>query len=73
MEYPDLLDSPLAPELFKPDAIARAKELREEMGSVGAYTANKGDVFIRKNVAAWLESAYPGSRSWPSELLHGRR
>lgn len=57
MEYPDLLDSPLAPELFKQDAIDRAKELREEMGSIGAYTANKGDAFIRQNVADWLESA----------------
>jgi alanine transaminase len=68
MEYPDLLDSPLAPELFKQDAIDRAKELREEMGSVGAYTANKGDAFIRQNVADWLESA-----SWPKLWTHMRR
>lgn len=59
MEYPELLESEIAPQLFKKDAIARAKELSQELGSVGAYTANKGDPFIRKNVAAWLESTSP--------------
>lgn len=53
MEWPALMD--LAPHVFPPDVIARAKELQAEIGSVGAYSHSKGVPFIRQNVAKFIE------------------
>ena len=53
MEYPALMD--LAKDIFPPDVIARAKQLRDEIGSIGAYSHCQGALFIRKNVAKFIE------------------
>jgi hypothetical protein len=55
LEYPALIESPLAPQLFPKDALDRARELKDEIGSVGAYTGSKGLDNVRKHVAQWLE------------------
>lgn len=54
-EYPDLLGHPLVDRIYPPDAIARARELHEEIGSTGAYTHSKGVLGIRKKVAKFIE------------------
>ena len=57
LEYPDLMEEhiELAKQIYPEDAIARAKSLREEIGSVGAYTHSKGVLAIRKRVAKFIE------------------
>lgn len=52
-EWPALAD--LAPGVFPPDVVARAKELIQEIGSIGAYSHSQGVPFIRKNVANFIE------------------
>lgn len=63
-EYPDLLQNDLVKQLYPADAIARAKQLLDDIGSIGAYSHSKGVPAIRKNVAAFLE----GARFSPSIL-----
>ncbi|KAJ7861688.1 hypothetical protein B0H14DRAFT_525615 [Mycena olivaceomarginata] len=46
-EWPALAE--LAPGVFPADVIARAKELQEEIGSIGAYLYSEGVPFIRKS------------------------
>ncbi|KAL0581682.1 alanine transaminase [Marasmius crinis-equi] len=53
MEYPDL--AKLAPNAFPQDVIARAAELRAEIGSIGAYSHSQGVPFIRQNVAKFIQ------------------
>ncbi|EEB92991.1 hypothetical protein MPER_08419, partial [Moniliophthora perniciosa FA553] len=53
MEYPELIK--LAPNVFPQDVIARAEELRREIGSIGAYSHSQGVPYIRKNVAKFIE------------------
>lgn len=53
MEWPEL--AKLAPDAFPKDVIARAQELHEEIGSVGAYSHSQGVPFIRQNVAKFIE------------------
>lgn len=53
MEWPALSD--LAPNVFPPDVVDRAKELQEEIGSVGAYSHSQGVPFIRENVAKFIQ------------------
>ena len=38
--------------------IARARELREEIGSVGAYSHSQGVPLIRQSVAHFIEGAW---------------
>ncbi|KAJ7798932.1 hypothetical protein B0H14DRAFT_2466029, partial [Mycena olivaceomarginata] len=52
-EWPALAE--LAPGVFPADVIARAKELQEEIGSIGAYSHSQGVPFIRKSVARFIE------------------
>jgi alanine transaminase len=54
MEWPEL--ERLAPGAFPGDVIARARELRAEIGSIGAYPHPQGVPFIRKNVARFISS-----------------
>lgn len=53
MEWPALAE--IAPDAFPKDVIARAKELQEEIGSIGAYSHSQGVPFIRQNVAKFIE------------------
>ena len=57
MEWPALAE--LAPGVFPGDVIARAKELQEEIGSIGAYSHSQGIPFIRKNIAKFIEGERP--------------
>lgn len=58
-EYPPLAD--LVKDQWPSDVIARAKELTDEIGSVGAYSHSKGAPLIRKHVAKFIEDrdGYP--------------
>jgi alanine transaminase len=55
MEWPAL--ARLAPGVFPKDVIARAKELQDEIGSIGAYSQSQGVPLIRKHVAQFIERA----------------
>ncbi|KAJ6533569.1 pyridoxal phosphate-dependent transferase [Mycena capillaripes] len=52
-EWPALSD--LAPGVFPADVVARAKELYNEIGSIGAYAHNQGVPLIRGSVAKFIE------------------
>ncbi|KAI9013462.1 pyridoxal phosphate-dependent transferase [Hyaloraphidium curvatum] len=53
--HPPLMDSPLAVQLFPPDAIARARTLIKAFGgSTGAYTHSQGAVHVRRSVARFI-------------------
>ncbi|KAF8169802.1 alanine aminotransferase [Pholiota molesta] len=66
MEWPEL--AKLAPGVFPEDVIARAKELTEEIGSVGAYSHSQGVPFIRKSVANFI-AARDGYPSDPDSIF----
>jgi hypothetical protein len=53
MEWPALAE--LARDAFPEDVIARAKELQSEIGSIGAYSHSQGVLFIRKNIASFIQ------------------
>jgi len=55
-EWPALAE--LAPGVFPPDVVARAKELSDEIGSIGAYSHSQGVPFIRQNVAKFIEGVF---------------
>ncbi|KAK2460745.1 hypothetical protein APHAL10511_007215 [Amanita phalloides] len=59
MEYPALAE--LAPNVFPQDVVARAKELSDEIGSIGAYSHSQGIPFIRQSVADFISErdGYP--------------
>ncbi|KAI0797294.1 transaminase [Irpex lacteus] len=59
MEYPPLAE--LVKDKWPSDVLARAKELQEEIGSIGAYSHSKGVPLIRKHVAQFIEErdGYP--------------
>ncbi|KAF8656755.1 hypothetical protein AX16_002434 [Volvariella volvacea WC 439] len=52
-EWPALAE--LAPGAFPKDVVARAKELSDEIGSIGAYSHSQGVPYIRKNVAKFIQ------------------
>jgi len=56
MEYPPLMESGKG--IFQEDAIARAKELYDEIGSIGAYSHSQGIPYIRKQVAKFVEGRH---------------
>lgn len=60
-EYPELMKT--AKDAFPPDVIERARELLDEIGSIGAYSHSQGVPFIRKNVAKFIEDrdGYPSN------------
>ncbi|KAH9941552.1 transaminase [Amylocystis lapponica] len=59
MEYPPLIE--LVKDKWPGDVIARAQQLQEEIGSIGAYSHSKGVPLIRKHVAKFIEErdGYP--------------
>jgi alanine transaminase len=54
-EWPTLMD--VAPDVFPADVKARARELLEEIGSIGAYSHSQGVPLVRKSVAKFIEGA----------------
>ena len=59
---PFLMDTPEVARLFPRDTIERAKKYLNEMkGGIGAYTDSKGNLYIRKEIATFIEeqSGYP--------------
>ncbi|THH08987.1 hypothetical protein EW145_g2342 [Phellinidium pouzarii] len=60
-EYPELIDK--AKDLFPADVIARAQEILEEVGSIGAYSHSQGVPLVRKSVADFIEErdGYPSN------------
>ncbi|KAF8740924.1 hypothetical protein AX14_006671 [Amanita brunnescens Koide BX004] len=60
-EYPTLAE--LAPNVFPKDVVARATELSDEIGSIGAYSHSQGVPFIRDNVANFIteRDGYPAN------------
>ncbi|KAI9204985.1 pyridoxal phosphate-dependent transferase [Polychytrium aggregatum] len=67
VDYPDLLkpeNAQITSQLFKPDAVDRARTLLAAMGgSSGAYSHSKGIPLIRKHVADFIEErdGYPAN------------
>lgn len=65
VQCPDILLDPSKQDalrqLYPGDAIQRAKEICENVTSLGAYSHSKGIPFIRKNVAEFIErrDGYP--------------
>ena len=66
MEWPALAD--LAPDAFPKDVIARAKELRNEIGSIGAYSHSQGVPFIRMSVAKFIQGGFLSFPVWSAYL-----
>ncbi|GAA5970626.1 hypothetical protein JCM3765_006120 [Sporobolomyces pararoseus] len=54
-EYPALLDHPASSSVFPKDAIDRARNLLNEIGSTGAYSHSMGVPAIRKRIAQFIE------------------
>src|SRR5258706_10265359 len=48
----------LGKDIFPKDAIARAKELYNEIGSIGAYSHSQGIAYIRKQVANFIKGMH---------------
>ncbi|QRV84638.1 aminotransferase class I and II protein [Ceratobasidium sp. AG-Ba] len=66
LEWPELMETGKG--IFPADAIARARELYEEIGSIGAYSHSQGVPFIRENVAKFIEER-DGYPSDPSQIF----
>ncbi|RIB05527.1 pyridoxal phosphate-dependent transferase [Gigaspora rosea] len=67
-EYPDLLlpeNRDRVKALFPSDVIERAQLMLKQIGSVGAYSHSQGILFIRKDVAKFIEErdGYPSDPS----------
>lgn len=65
-EFPELAE--LAPGAFPKDVVARAKELSDEIGSIGAYSHSQGVPLIREHVAQFI-SERDGYPSEPSHIF----
>lgn len=61
IEYPDLLENEKAKEIFPQDAMDRAREIMQNLSSVGAYSHSKGVKYFRDTVARFIEDrdGYP--------------
>ena len=56
IDYPDLLESPLARDVFPDDVVERAQRYVNNIsGGVGAYSHSKGVDIVRQEVATFLE------------------
>ncbi|EIW79865.1 transaminase [Coniophora puteana RWD-64-598 SS2] len=66
MEWPALAE--LAPGAFPEDVKARAKQLQEEIGSIGAYSHSQGVPLIRQHVADFIAER-DGHPSDPSDIF----
>ncbi|KAL6046340.1 alanine transaminase [Balamuthia mandrillaris] len=69
MEYPELLNSERAKDIFPEDAIARAKALLSKVpGGVGAYSNSQGLPAVREHVSQFIEER-DGYPSDPSDIF----
>ncbi|KAF8119302.1 pyridoxal phosphate-dependent transferase [Boletus edulis] len=66
MDYRDLKN--IAPNAFPKDVIARADELWEEIGSIGAYSHSQGVPLIRRHVAEFIQ-ARDGYPAYPEHIF----
>jgi alanine transaminase len=66
LEHPDVLESTFG---YPPDAIARAKHLLSEIGSVGAYSQSAGAPAIRQSVAKFIERRDGYDADWQNIYL----
>ena len=57
MEYPPLAE--IVKDNWPQDVLDRAKELQEDIGSIGAYSHSKGVPLIRKHVAQFIQGTSP--------------
>ena len=56
IDYPDLLQSPIARDVFPDDVVERAQRyVNNAPGGVGAYSHSKGVDIVRQEVATFLE------------------
>lgn len=51
MVVTQMMDSPEAAKLFPKDAISRAREYLDAIGSTGAYTESQGAAIFREQIA----------------------
>jgi glutamate--glyoxylate aminotransferase len=65
MMAPFVLEDPMAAQLYPPDAIERAKRYMGLMknAGLGAYSDSKGHMFIRKEIASFIEKGCGGAAS----------
>lgn len=54
LQYPKILESQEAKNIYPEDVISRANKLLENIGSVGAYSNSQGVTYIRKSVANYI-------------------
>lgn len=64
-EYPELIK--LAPDAFPSDVVARAQEILNDVGSIGAYSHSQGIPLIRKHVAEFIQSTNVSSTCLKSD------
>ncbi|EDO15038.1 hypothetical protein Kpol_392p5 [Vanderwaltozyma polyspora DSM 70294] len=67
LQYPELLES--GSNIFKKDAIERARKLLKEIGSVGSYSSSQGIPAIRKTVANFITKRDDGEISTPNDIF----
>jgi len=65
------VDHPNASEMFPPDALERARELRDIIGpsGTGAYTHSQGLLGIRQHVADFIKNRDGGYPSYPGNIF----
>lgn len=70
LQYPEILDSnSLDSNIYKPDAVKRARRLLKDIGgSVGAYSGSQGVYGIRKTVANFITKRDNGEIAYPEDI-----
>lgn len=75
LQYPEILDDSFSKnlndsQLFKSDAIIRAKKLLKEIGgTVGAYSSSQGVYGIRETVAEFITGRDNGEKAYPEDIF----
>ena len=74
VQYPDLLESlekaGASSNVYKPDAIRRARKLLDAIGgSVGAYSTSQGVFEIRETVADFITKRDGGEKAFPEDIF----
>lgn len=74
LQYPEILDQAedqlISSNLYKKDAIQRAKRILNDVGgSVGAYSSSQGVLGIRKTVADFITNRDGGEAAYPEDIF----